>query len=121
MPIPKDLSNINKEKLIKQRAKLELFSLFLSVTKIPMQKATTNFIFGILVGLVVTFLGFAYMTGSNFRPTIRVPVRSDNVGHVVAPAAPSPGKSVLTHEDLEKIQQIIQPVQFKDEHHHHGK
>lgn len=29
--------------------------------------------------------------------------------------------SVLTHEDLEKIQEIVRPVQFQDTHAHHGK
>ena len=85
-----------------------------------MQKATTNFIFGLLVGLVFTFLGFAYMTGTNIQRSIRIPVRSDSVSQVAVSVQPYV-KPVLTHEDLEKIQQIIQPVQFKDEHHHHGK
>ena len=90
-----------------------------SVSKLPMQKATTNFVFGILVGLVFTFLGFAYMTGTSFQRTLRMPVKSDRVGHVEGTQQPVV-KSVLTHEDLEKIQQIIKPVQFRDEGHHHG-
>ena len=86
-----------------------------------MQKATTNFVFGILVGLVVTFLGFAYMTGTSIQRTLRIPSKSDSVVRVDGTQQPVGAKSVLTHEDLEKIQQIIKPVQFKDEGHHHGK
>ena len=86
---------------------------------VPMQKATTNFVFGILVGLVFTFLGFAYMTGTSIQRTLRMPTKSDSVVRSEGTQEPIV-KSVLTHEDLEKIQQIIKPVQFKDEGHHHG-
>lgn len=92
---------------------------YFSVTRIPMQKSTTNFIFGILVGLVLTFFCFAYMTGTSIQRSLRIPVKSDSVSHVSG-TEPNVVKSVLTHEDLEKIQQMIKPVQFRDEGHHHG-
>ena len=85
-----------------------------------MPKAATQFIFGLLVGLVFTFIAFAYITGTNIQRSVRIPVKAESVSHTVADQSTAI-RSVLTHEDLEKIQQIIHPVQFKDEHHHHGK
>ena len=85
-----------------------------------MPKAATQFIFGLLVGLVFTFIAFAYIAGTNIQRSVRIPVKSESVSHTVADQSTAI-RSVLTHEDLEKIQQIIRPVQFKDEHHHHGK
>lgn len=58
------------------------------------------------------------MTGTSIQRSLRIPVKSDSVSHVSG-TEPNVVKSVLTHEDLEKIQQIIKPVQFRDEGHHH--
>ena len=96
------------------------FFVLISVFTGAMPKAATQFIFGLLVGLVFTFIAFAYITGTNIQRSVRIPVKSESVSHTAADQSTAI-RSVLTHEDLEKIQQIIRPVQFKDEHHHHGK
>ena len=93
-----------------------------------MQKLRTNFkfVFDILVGTV-----FIYMTGTSIQQTLRMtgtsiqrilrmPTKSDSVVRVEGTQQPA-GKSVLTDEDIDNIQQGIKPVQFKDEEHHHGK
>ena len=86
-----------------------------------MHRRATNFVSGLLVGLVLMFIGFSYMSTSETRQSLlRRQLRYDTATYPVVNAAP-PDKPLLTQEDLERIQDIIKPIQFKDKDHHHGK
>ncbi|XP_060592471.1 glycoprotein-N-acetylgalactosamine 3-beta-galactosyltransferase 1-like isoform X2 [Ruditapes philippinarum] len=82
---------------------------------VSMQNATVNFVLGLSVGLVFAFLAVSYMSGSSgisIHTPRRIPVEEVSKFNNVP-------DSVLTHEDLDKIQQIVRPVQFEDAHAHH--
>lgn len=81
------------------------------------KKATVNFVLGVLIGFILTFFTFTYLSETATQRTIHVPFRADSVRHIAQGAA-SAIKSLLTREDIEEIQEVAQSVIFKDEHYH---
>ncbi|XP_052796637.1 glycoprotein-N-acetylgalactosamine 3-beta-galactosyltransferase 1-like [Mya arenaria] len=82
-----------------------------------MQTGTVNFVLGLSVGLVFAYMGITYLAGPG---TLGL---SASVKHMTisedGPRVEVQRDSFLTHEDLDKIQKIIRPVQFQDAHSHH--
>ena len=88
--------------------------------KIP--RVHIKVVFGCLAGFVITFAVFEYgwLTGTRVRKTLSLPMSFENVTRLTG-TRQSAITPVLTQVDLERIQQIIQLAQPKDDHHHHGK
>ena len=86
-----------------------------------MQASLINFIFGLAIGLMVAFLAMTYTTG----PTSLVMTGYKKMYQREKTAllqVKDPGDDHdLTLEDLAKIQKYVKPVEFKDEHAHHGR
>ncbi|WAQ94679.1 C1GLT-like protein [Mya arenaria] len=82
-----------------------------------MKTGTFNFVLGLSVGLVIAYMGITYFASPG---TLGL---SASVKHMTisedGPRVEVPRDSFLTHEDLDKIQKIIRPVQFQDAHSHH--
>ncbi|KAH3716116.1 glycoprotein-N-acetylgalactosamine 3-beta-galactosyltransferase 1-like [Dreissena polymorpha] len=80
-----------------------------------MQSNALNFVFGLTIGLVFSYVTISYMTGFHIpRPTQM---------RFVATGEPemkldSAGRIFLNHEDLERFGAIVHPVEFKDTHAH---
>jgi len=68
--------------------------------------SSLNFVLGLSVGLVFAYLGLSYLSG----PT----------SVVFETTVPREKDSFLTHEDMDKIQNILHPLEFKDAHAHNG-
>lgn len=84
-----------------------------------MQNATINFVLGLSVGLLFTYIALSFFTGP-------VSLGGRSIQRISTEAASRQElldqRPILTHEDLEKIQELIkpiQPIQFKDSHSHH--
>ena len=94
--------------------------LLFSDMKIP--RVHIKVVFGCLAGFVITFAVFEYgwLTGTRVRKTLSLPMSFENITHLTRTRS-STITPVLTQVDLERIQQIIQLAQPKDDHYHHGK
>ncbi|XP_052247839.1 glycoprotein-N-acetylgalactosamine 3-beta-galactosyltransferase 1-like isoform X2 [Dreissena polymorpha] len=80
-----------------------------------MQSNTLNFVFGLTIGLVFAYVGISYMTGppTPWPTQMRYVATEDQETKLRSPL-----RSFLTHEDLEKIRAIVQPIEFMDAHVH---
>ena len=83
-----------------------------------MASSTLNFVLGLSVGLVFAYIGISYVIGPS---SINIARERQSVVVTEKNKVLSQHEGFLTHEDLEKIQEIIKPVEFHDTHVHHGK
>ena len=96
----------------------------INLLSVPMQNAAINFVLGLSVGLVFAFMVATYMSGSrglliaNYQRDDRVSSSqfesNKDADHALLGSA-------LSHEDLDKINMLVKPVDFHDEHAHHGR
>jgi len=82
-----------------------------------MASRTLNFVLGLSVGLVFAYMGISDVIGPTTIGIGRGRHSSviTDTNKVLAQL-----EGYLTHEDLDKIQAIIKPVEFNDTHVHHG-